>query len=367
MTTSPPTASLDNSMSQLPSLQSNPAFPSILGRTGSTMIPSISWDRKTLVLGILVVQTSMLHLTLRISRSAGAKPYNAIAAVTYTELIKFLVSLIVFSVQSGGVVKALRIVYRETTTKFRSVSLLLIPAILYSIQNTLVIYAISYLSAAQFSVARQVKIPITGLFSVLLLRKELGLRKWLSIFAVASGVAVVQLAKTHQDSYRLFTDTETESSATKGLLFAIASCFTSGLASVWFEMLLKNKDKVSLWLMNIQLAGFSAIISTTAVLLTADMNAFMEFDGLALLSVSFSASDGLVIALVVKYADNILKGFATSLAICITASVSVLMGDMPFSKELMLGCLIVVSAIGLYGGGSPIAAAVLKAKPHGTI
>ena len=52
-----------------------------------------------------------------------------------------------------------------------------------------------------------------------------------------------------------------------------------------------------------------------------------------------------------RYADNILKGFATSLAICITATVSVMMGDIPFSYELLGGCAIVIGAIGIYGGG----------------
>lgn len=308
---------------------------------------------KALVLVVLVAQTSMLHLTLRVSRSAGATPYNAVAAVAYTELIKLLASVAVLSYQMSGVTKTVGFVATETCSKWRSAALLLVPAVLYTAQNTMVIYAVSYLSAAQFSVARQIKIPITGLFSVLLLKKELGARKWFAIFAVAAGVAVVQLAKTEQDSYRLVVDSGAESSGRFiGLIYALASCVTSGLASVWFEMLLKS-DKVNLWLMNVQLAFFSIVISCLAVLATAPSGsgAFLEFDRLAMLSVTFSASDGLVIALVMKYADNILKGFATSLAICITATVSVMMGDIPFSYELLGGCAIVIGAIGIYGGG----------------
>ena len=37
---------------------------------------------------------------------------------------------------------------------------------MYAIQNTMVIHAISYLSAVEFSVARQIKVPVTGVFTV---------------------------------------------------------------------------------------------------------------------------------------------------------------------------------------------------------
>lgn len=133
-----------------------------------------------------------------------------------------------------------------------------------------------------------------------------------------------------------------------GILFAVGSCVTSGLAAVWFEMLLKS-SKVNLWVMNIQLAALSVLITTGGVLSTAGVGAFLKsFDRLALLAVTFSASDGLVIALVMKYADAILKGFATSVAICITAVVSVVMGDQPASQQLALGCGIVGSAVMMY-------------------
>ena len=52
----------------------------------------------------------------------------------------------------------------------------------------------------------------------------------------------------------------------------------------------------------------------------------------AYFAVACISIDGLIIALVMKYADNILKGFATSAAICMTAAISVMMGDMAFSQ-----------------------------------
>lgn len=67
----------------------------------------------------------------------------------------------------------------------------------------------------------------------------------------------------------------------------------------------------------------------------------------------FLRSDGLVIALVMKYADNILKGFATSVAICFTAIASVLMGDIPRCVPCGL-----VSMLVRHGSGMIVCASV---------
>eukprot|EP00038_Savillea_parva_P016373 m.16700 g.16700 ORF g.16700 m.16700 type:complete len:380 (+) comp3414_c0_seq1:461-1600(+) len=309
-----------------------------------------SWTRIA-VLVILTVQTSVFHLVLRISRSGGAAPYSALAAVCYTELIKFVASCVVLSIQEGDPVTAMNKLVRETRENRRTLRLLIVPAVLYAVQNTMVIHAISYLSAAEFSVARQIKVPVTGVFSVLLLKKELGLRKWVALIMVASGVAIVQLAKTRMDGYKkLFFHGPSEDwwDHSVGILFALGSCITSGLAAVWFEMLLKSSQS-NLWIVNIQLAAMSASLATVGVLATAGVGAFLKsFDRLALLAVTFSASDGLVIALVMKYADAILKGFATSVAICITAIISVLMGDQESSRQLAVGCGIVASSVMMY-------------------
>lgn len=84
------------------------------------------------------------------------------------------------------------------------------------------------------------------------------------------------------------------------------------------------------------------------MLRTADPLAAFDFDRSAWLAIMFSASDGLVIALVMKYADNILKGFATCIAICITAAVSVATGDTNISFQLVAGGLMVAISTYMY-------------------
>nr|POE54960.1 udp-galactose transporter [Quercus suber] len=70
---------------------------------------------------------------------------------------------------------------------------LAIPAVLYTLQNTLQYIAVSNLDAATFQVTYQMKILTTALFSVTLLGRSLSVRRWLSLVLLMIGVAIVQI------------------------------------------------------------------------------------------------------------------------------------------------------------------------------
>jgi len=57
---------------------------------------------------------------------------------------------------------------------------------------------------------------------------------------------------------------------------------------------------------------------------------------------------GILVAVVVKYADNILKGFATSSAIVISCVVSVYLFDVTLSVQFIIGTVFVMLSIYLY-------------------
>lgn len=57
---------------------------------------------------------------------------------------------------------------------------------------------------------------------------------------------------------------------------------------------------------------------------------------------------GLIVALVVKHADNILKGFATSSAIVLSCIVSIILFDFELTVLFTLGAGLVIFSIFLY-------------------
>jgi len=65
--------------------------------------------------------------------------------------------------------------------------MLAVPACLYTMQNNLLILALSNLDAATYQVTYQLKILTTAGFSVILLKKQLQSRQWLALLKLMIG------------------------------------------------------------------------------------------------------------------------------------------------------------------------------------
>ncbi|KAJ0374494.1 hypothetical protein COL26b_007256 [Colletotrichum chrysophilum] len=70
---------------------------------------------------------------------------------------------------------------------------LAIPATLYTLQNTLQYVAVGNLDAVHFQVLYQLKILTTAIFSVTMLRRSLGMKRWISLIVLTLGVSIVSL------------------------------------------------------------------------------------------------------------------------------------------------------------------------------
>ena len=125
-----------------------------------------------------------------------------------------------------------------------------------------------------------------------------------------------------------------------GFLTIMVACFTSGLAGVYFEMVLKNLP-ADLWVRNVQLSLFSllpalllALLANTGALFPASL--FRHFGVWAWATVLTQVLGQLITAIVIKHADNIFKGFATSLSIVISFIASVILFDFTITSPLSL-------------------------------
>jgi UDP-sugar transporter A1/2/3 len=172
--------------------------------------------------------------------------------------------------------------------------------------------------------------------------------QWLSLAFLIMGVAMVQLS----DAKEANVNTNNQS-RTKGFIAAISACVLSGLAGIYFEKILKGSD-ISVWMRNVQLSLLSIPFGFGAVYLKhssqiAENGFFYGYDFFVCYLVVLNATGGLLVAVVVKYADNILKGFACSLAIIITCMVSVALFGFQLSIQFVIGAGFVIGSIFLYG------------------
>ncbi|KAJ8078880.1 hypothetical protein PM082_013164 [Marasmius tenuissimus] len=343
---------------------SQPAPPSLWG------IPL-----KYISLVTLAVQNSLLTIIMHYSRVSipASRTYSAATAVLMNEILKGSISLVIaFSRVDSGISSTSldgpregscrRTVFAKVKKLGRDVFSadcwkLSIPAILYVIQNNLQYVAASNLDAATFQVSYQMKILTTAAFSVLLLRKKLTSIQWVSLLFLAIGVGIVQIqsgAAQHHSSPDAHT-----MNAMQGFIAVAAACFTSGLAGVYFEMVLKNSQG-DLWVRNVQLSLFSLLPCIVHILFSHETQPvafgspgwvrglFANFGLWAWGTVLVQVIGGLVTAMVIKYSDNIMKGFATSLSIVMSFLASVALFDFRMTWTFVIGSAIVLNATWMY-------------------
>lgn len=133
----------------------------------------------------------------------------------------------------------------------------------------------------------------------------------------------------------------------------MGACVLSGFAGIFFEKILKGAD-ISVWMRNVQMSLLSIPLGIIPCFFKegdkiAEKGFFHGYDYYVAYLIALNACGGLLVAMVVKYADNILKGFATSLAIIITSVVSIFIFDFHLSVQFSAGALLVIVAIFMYG------------------
>ncbi|POY70653.1 hypothetical protein BMF94_6359 [Rhodotorula taiwanensis] len=359
-------------------------------------------SRKTVALVLLCLQNASVSILTRLSRTAhGPNLYNPSAAVFTAEILKGSLSLAALAYQRHGLVRSkgkpstvlgqAGAAIRDLLKNQRREQLLLaVPAALYSLQNTLLYVALSNLDAATYQTTYQLKLLTTAIFSILFFRHPLSAAKWFSLILLTLGVAIVQLDSTDASGKKAASQRDlSPQDPRKGFAAILAACISSGLAGAWFEWVLKRpngggpdtsrrKDRnpstpaesapPSLWARNLQLSVPSLVFSFVGVLLSSPLRLAYEshgarglFHGLACLCDGFTplvwavvlnqALGGLLVAMVVREADSVSKGFATSIAIVrksvSTLASAALYGIIP-GTMFMVGSGLVISSTVLY-------------------
>lgn len=184
---------------------------------------------------------------------------------------------------------------------------------------------------------------------MIILRKKLHSYQWLSLFILIGGVALVQLADQKETSVKNVAD----QNRILGFSAVMGACLLSGLAGIFFEKMLKGAD-ISVWMRNVQMSLLSIPLALLTCLISDyrlifNLGFFHGYDFYVIYLILLQAVGGLLVAMVVKYADNILKGFATSLSIIISCIASMYILDFQLTYQFTFGASFVIGAIFLYG------------------
>lgn len=339
------------------------------GSTGSSYFeyiknrfsPQYEANFKSMLLALLVIQTSAAILTGRYTRSSVTEEelYEISHLVLVIECVKFIASLILEQFTTEG--KLLDSVKEHILQRPMDSLKVLVPSVLYVIQNSLVYIALSNLSAPVFLALQQGKLICTALVSVLMLHRSYSIKQWICLCTLAVGVAIIaldekkgsQVKQTENVNLTVEEEEELAEHAQQvllGLLAVTASCFSSAFAGVYFEKVLapekaiktkvkssgddtatnaENPQTPSLYMRNIQLSFFSMIfaylqgvyesrephsaIDSPPENAQTSISFFHGFTVWVWVLVALQAGGGLLVSAVMKYADNVLKGLAVGM------------------------------------------------------
>ncbi|TWU74946.1 hypothetical protein ED733_005257 [Metarhizium rileyi] len=342
---------------------------------------------KNVYLIFLTFQNSALILVMHYSRvmpPEGDHRYFTSTAVFINEVIKLAISLTLALYETSKTLAP----STPATVLFEQIYngvfssdgwMLAVPAALYTFQNLLQYVAVENLDPVHFQVLYQVKILTTAVFSVFLLRRQLGFKGWASLVILTIGVCIVSIPSSEKtaDSLLLhgvpdhfFPRSKHELGQTVagadipeaalhlsrrsatyegiakdlppadpimnfsvGVSAALISAVVSGLAGVYFEKLLKESStNASVWMRNVQLSFYSLIAAFFGGCVYQDGAGIQEhgffegYNSVVWAAILLRAAGGLLASLVIRDADNIVKNFATSISIVISFVVSFLVG-----------------------------------------
>ena len=310
------------------------------------------------VLILLAVQNCSKNLLLRFVMKEHPK-FLTSAAVLGVETVKLVLSLLYIAfVEKKPLSSAVEFIKQDK----RNTILMAVPATLYSIQMTLEYIALSNLDASVFSVLVQTKLLATAGCAVLILRRSIKKVQLISLVLLTVGVMLCNMKDDKSSGKQ-----DAEMDTTKGIIATLSIAACSGFASVYTEKVIKAKRKINdnlpksqtepskkeqygLAYTQVQLA-FVSLVIMGLYCMTVELDVIIEkglwhgFNGPAFVSIFVSAIGGLIVAAVLKFADAVLKGYATAISVVLTGVMSMLLFGTHLNILYFLGIGNVVSEL----------------------
>ena len=298
------------------------------------------------VLILLAVQNSSKNLLMRYVMKEKPE-FLTSAAVIGSECTKLSLSLFyILCIEK----QSFQTIIQYFKDDWKNTMLVTVPASAYNLQMTLEYIALANLDAAMFSVLVQTKLLFTAVFSAIVIRKKLKYIQVISLTLLTVGVMLCNM-KFGEDA---------GVSNTKGIMATLGIAVSSGFASVYTEKVIKSQRRsvtgqYSLAYTQVQLASMSLLtIGIYACLVDfreiVQYGLFYNFNLGACLTVFNSAIGGLIVAGVLKYADSVLKGYATAISVIGTGIMSMLLFGTQLHVVYFMGIINVVMAVLLYNG-----------------
>lgn len=224
--------------------------------------------------------------------------------------------------------------------------------LLYAVQNLLYFACLQYTSAAAYQVMSQTKMIFTAAFMWQMLGKKFSRNQIIALAMLILGTVFTQLAEIQGPM-------TVGSRPWFGASLAVLSALLSALPNVFYERLLKAQKNQ--WVSNLQLTTW--ICTWVAIIKGCEYcmglghpvghlsELFQGFTPLVWAIVALKTLNCIIIPACLKYADNILYGYAKPLSIVLTTLVTAIISTQVPSPVMLTGISLVATSIVTYSRG----------------
>nr|XP_019937758.1 PREDICTED: probable UDP-sugar transporter protein SLC35A4 [Paralichthys olivaceus] len=278
-------------------------------------VKRIQWG---LLLGLMVVIYGSHAPLITLTKVDGRVPFNPSSCVVMIELTKLLISLATLVLTRGT--SALR-----APPPLVLVAPYAVPAILYALNNNLIVVMQAYMDPSSYQVLSNLKIASTALLYSVCLGKRLRAAQWLAL-GLLMGAGVCHSYSSLDTGYPERTEAEEGPRlhiTAWGLFLVLVYCCVSGMAAVYTEQVLKSQ-KLPLSLQNLYLYVFGVAINGLSSLSSvASDKSFLEgYSGAVWLIIAGQAANGLLMSVVLKHGSGITRLFVISCSMLVNALLS---------------------------------------------
>ncbi|EFN59537.1 hypothetical protein CHLNCDRAFT_19140 [Chlorella variabilis] len=292
---------------------------------------------------LLTVLTSSQGLLTTASKTGDGYAYDFATVPFLAEITKLCISYFLLVRQRAADPGSIRI-----TKDWRTVSLFIVPSIIYMVHNNVAFYFLKHVDAATYQILNNLKIVSTGILLRVALNRYLSKLQWMALLLLTTGAATSQINTDCSSG----TTQSVLSAPFIGYVFALVSALLSGVAAVYTEWVLKKNNDTLYW-QNILLYGFGSVFNFANLAHSkassgTGWNILSGYSFVTWLVVANLAFSGLLVSWVMKFADSIVKVFAASLAMLLTTVVSIAFFSLQPTLQMALGIVVASCSVVLY-------------------
>ncbi|CAL8263958.1 unnamed protein product [Lota lota] len=283
--------------------------------------PNPAW-RWRLQWGVLLMLMTVIYGShaplIALTKVDGQVPFSPSSCVILIEVAKLLISL------------ATLLLNGDASAVSAPPSLVLvapyaIPAVLYALNNNLVVLMQAYMDPSSYQVLTNLKIASTALLYSFCLGRRLRPVQWSALgLLMGAGVCHSYSSLRSGDLEQAAADSSTRLHITAwGIFLVLLYCFVSGLAAVYTEKVLKSQ-RLPLSLQNLYLYAFGVAINGVTYLSSeTGEKGFLEgYSWAVWFIIAGQAVNGLLMSVVLKHGSGITRLFVISSAMLVNALLS---------------------------------------------